>query len=499
MFSLTLQEFQTLAKKGNLIPLYAEIPADLDTPVSAFLKIRSGKYDFLLESATGGEKWGQYSFLGTNPRMVLKVRNDQLTLLSGKKKTVQTISGDPLSAVKEVMKPFKPVEVPGLPRFFGGAVGFLSYDVVRSFEKIKEASLDDLGVEEAFFVIADTLLMFDNFKQTIKIVVNIYLDGTSVKGLYQKACVKIETLVRQLRKPIPSVSKKKKTTPETPRVRHTEKEFMGMVEKAREYIKAGDVFQVVLSTRYEAKTDIDPFELYRVLRRLNPSPYLYFLHFDDLAVVGASPEVMVRLEGKRAELRPIAGTRRRGYTEKEDLELEEELREDPKERAEHIMLVDLGRNDLGRVCEIGSVTVDELEIVERYSHVMHLVSHVSGMLKKGRDAYDLIRATFPAGTLTGAPKIRAMEIIEELEGLRRGVYGGCVGYIGFNGNCDTAIAIRTAFFKGKKVYVQAGAGIVFNSDARLEYKECQNKARGVLKALENVYGRTLCSPVMGQY
>lgn len=483
MFSHTFDEFKLLSKKGNLIPLYAEIPADLETPVSAFLKIRTGRHDFLLESVQGGEKWGQYSFLGTDPYLAFKARKDRVQVIRGKKIETLPVGRDPLEALKKIMSVFKPVEVQGLPRFFGGAVGFLSYDSVRHFETIPENSRDDFSVEDAYFVVADTLVLFDNFRQTIKVVVNVFLEGKATPEIYRKACSRIRKIVSKLQGNLPKVSQKA-SGKLLMKARHTEAQYSQMVSKAKEYIQAGDIFQVVLSTRFEGKTTVDPFELYRVLRRKNPSPYLYFLAFDGLSVVGASPEVMVRLENSHVELRPIAGTRRRGATEKEDLELEVELREDPKERAEHIMLVDLGRNDLGRVSEMGSVHVDELEVVERYSHVMHLVSHVSGRLKKGRDAFDVLRATFPAGTLSGAPKIRAMEIIEELEGLRRGVYGGCIGYISFTGNLDTAIAIRTAVFKDGKVFVQAGAGIVYNSQAASEYKECVNKAKGVLKALE---------------
>lgn len=486
MVSLSFKEFQQAAKQGNLIPIYDEVPADLDTPVSAFLKIRTGKNDFLLESVEGGEKWARYSFLGSNPSVIFSSKNGKIEIKEGRSTQILNVKTDPLKVLKKKMKEYKPVKVKGLPRFYGGAVGCLGYDVVRNFEKLPDAGRDDLNLPDVFFMITDTLILFDNFRQVIMVVANIHLKkGDNLSKKYDEALRKIKSLTRKLKSPFSQkhvqTSKKKETKLVA---RHTSKQYEKMVERVKEYIAAGDVFQTVISTRFEGETDVKPFELYRCLRRLNPSPYMYYIETDDFCVVGASPEVMVRMEDRKVSLRPIAGTRKRGKNYEEDLALEEELKADPKERAEHIMLVDLGRNDLGRISKVGTVKVDELEVIERYSHVMHIVSHVSGVLKAGKDAYDIIRAAFPAGTLSGAPKIRAMEIIDEMEMSRRGFYGGCVGYIGFSGNLDTAITIRTALFKGKKVYVQAGAGIVYNSDPKMEYKECKNKAQSLVRALE---------------
>lgn len=490
MISLTFDQFKERSQKGNLIPVYLQILADLDTPVSAFMKIRTGKNDFLLESVVGGEKWGRFSFLGTEPQVVLKSHGLEVEIIRGHKKEIVKVEKDPLEVYRNFLDRYHPVIEEELPRFFGGAVGFLSYDMVRFFEKLPVTAEDELGLPESCFVITDTVVIFDNVSQVMRIVCNIHLDGTKgLKEAYQEGLHKIEKLAKKLGKPCPvfnSRSLKEAGQSALPlTASHSEADFCVLVEKAKEYIRAGDIFQVVVSTRFEGKIRIPPFELYRAIRRINPSPYLYFLQLEEAAIVGASPELMVRLEEKKVDLRPIAGTRRRGRTLEEDQAMEEELKKDPKERAEHIMLVDLGRNDLGRVCQAGSVKVDEQEVVERYSHVIHLVSHVSGILKEGLNAFDVIRATFPAGTLTGAPKIRAMEIIEELEGKRRGIYGGAVGYISFSGNMDMAITIRTALILKEKIIIQAAAGIVYDSVPRLEYKECFNKAKGMMEALKN--------------
>lgn len=491
MLSLTLEQFKALAKKGNLIPIYKEIPADLETPISAFLKISSGKYDFLFESVVGGEEWGRYSFLGSEPAAIFRSRGPDIEIIEGKKEIKLKVEKDPLNALREYLSKYNSVSVPGLPRFFGGAVGYLSYDLVRHFEKIPDTAEDELKFYDCCFMITDTVVIFDNVRKVMQVAANVRINGSgSLDKCYKEGVGKIEKLIKKIQEGSGGreVKKIKKPKDESPALipNHTETEFCHLVEKAREYIKAGDIFQVQVSTCFEGEINVEPFDLYRAIRRINPSPYLYFLEVDGMSIVGASPELMVRLEGKKVELRPIAGTRRRGRDQAEDEALEEELKNDPKELAEHIMLVDLGRNDLGRVCEAASVQVDEREIIERYSHVMHLVSHVSGILKKGCDVYDVIRATFPAGTLTGAPKIRAMEIIEELEGKRRGIYGGAVGYIGFTGNMDMAITIRTALILKKRIYVQAAAGIVYDSIPRLEYKECCNKAMGMLEALQCV-------------
>lgn len=495
MISLTYENFVDLTEKGNLIPVYQEIPADLETPVSAFLKIRTGENDFLLESVVGGEEWGRYSFLGSQPAALFRSRGLDVEIIEGHKREKKKVKKDPLEALKEYLAKFQPVIVPELPRFFGGAVGYLAYDMVRHFERLPQTAEDDLELYDSYFMINDTVIVFDNLRQVIKVVANVFVDpGKPKRQLYEEGLHKIEKLVKKLQGPLSSVDMKpfrgnnSQVSAVELQASHSEAEFCELVEKTKHYIEAGDVFQTVVSTRFEGPSNIPPFELYRSIRRINPSPYLYFLQFEDMAIVGASPEVMVRLEEGKVEVRPIAGTRKRGKDPAEDLKMETELKKDPKERAEHIMLVDLGRNDVGRVAEVGTVSVDELEVIEKYSHVMHLVSHVSGKLKKGLDAFDVIRAAFPAGTLTGAPKIRAMEIIEELEDKRRGIYGGSVGYISFTGNADTAITIRTALFKGGKIYLQAGAGIVYNSVPRLEYKECKNKAEGMLKALRTIAG-----------
>lgn len=488
MKSLSFSEFKKKAQKGNLVPIFKEIPADLDTPVSAFMKIQSGKHNFLLESVEGGDKWARYSFLGTKPRAVIRSRQGKVELIEKGKRFSKKMEGDPLYFLEDYLSQYKAVDSDELPRFSGGAVGYLAYDMLRYFEKIPATAKDELQLYDYYFLITDTLIVFDNLRKVMSLVVNQVVDKKkSLKNQYDEAQKKIDDLHKKLKRAVPqrkNLSRNKAKKKISMKPLHQEKKFCSLVDRAKEYIKAGDIFQVQISNRFQAKTELDPFKLYRSIRRINPSPYLFYYDMDDIAIVGASPEVMVRLEDEKVEVRPIAGTRRRGYDYQEDLFFEEELKNDPKELAEHIMLVDLGRNDVGRVSQIGSVHVDELEIVERYSHVMHLVSHVSGKIKKGKSAFDVIRATFPAGTLTGAPKIRSMEIIEELEGRRRGLYGGCVGYISFNQNMDFAITIRTALFKDQKVYVQAAGGIVYDSIPRMEFKESQNKARAMLKAIE---------------
>jgi anthranilate synthase component 1 len=384
---------------------------------------------------------------------------------------------------------FRPVPTPGLPRFFGGAVGFVSYDVVRAFERLPSSQPDDLGLPDACFVITDTLVIFDNLRQTVKVVANAVVDGPAdAERAHAAACARIDAIIARLATPCPPlrvIDPNAAGTPAPLSSNTTPERFKGAVLRAKEYILAGDVFQVVLSQRFEApRGGADVFDVYRALRVVNPSPYMFHLSLPGVMVTGASPEVLVRLEDGRVTVRPIAGTRPRGVNPIEDAHLEAELLADPKERAEHVMLIDLGRNDVGRVAKSGSVRVDEQFVVERYSHVMHLVSHVSGALAEGLGPFDVLRACFPAGTLSGAPKIRAMEIIEELEPCRRGLYGGAVGYLSFTGNLDFAIAIRTLLSRGDQVYVQAGAGIVADSDPEAEYQESVNKARAVIRALQ---------------
>ncbi len=512
MLKPTLREFETLARAGyNLIPVAREIAADLETPVSAFLKVTRGDYSFLLESVRGGEKWGRYTFLGTEPSMVVRAGGGQIDLIrpaSAGQDGVASIESrrvdNCFDALHHELKRFRAPELPELPRFFGGAVGFLAYDLVRLFEpKIPNSVRDDLGVPELYLMFTDTVLVFDNVRQTLKIIANVALDEfASADAAYRAAHEKIERMINRLRSAaLPPCLKasppnQRGSMPGLPQRQQraeprdiaitsnmTREDYVSMVSAAKDYIAAGDIIQVVPSQRFEAPLTAHPFNLYRSLRTINPSPYMFYLRLGDFTLVGASPETMVRVEGRQITLRPIAGTRPRGANELEDLALERELLADPKERAEHIMLVDLGRNDVGRVAKIGSVKVTELMTVERYSHVMHIVSNVVGELNDGMDAFDAFRATFPQGTVSGAPKIRAMEIIDELEPVRRGVYAGAVGYFSFTGNTDTAIALRTLLVKGDHVYIQAGGGVVADSDPAAEYDESCNKARAMIRAL----------------
>ncbi|WP_306533736.1 anthranilate synthase component I [Geobacter sp.] len=484
MYFPDFETFRSLASQGNLIPVCREIMADMDTPVSAFRKIDDGPYSFLLESIEGGEKWGRYSFLGANPTTVIRTLGTTVELVTNGE-VHATTSDDPLGFVREYLSRFRPVELPGLPRFFGGAVGYLGYDMVRHFERLATEKPAVIGAWDSCFVITDTILIFDTMRQKITVVSNAHLeDGQAPEAAYAEAIARVDALIAKLRAPLPAM-------PAAPAVRTVSfasnvprEAFEAAVEKSKEYVRAGDIIQVVLSQRFSGELTVEPLAIYRVLRTLNPSPYMFFLRMDDTLVVGASPEVMVRKEGDRVELRPIAGTRPRGATVEEDERLAEELLADPKERAEHVMLVDLGRNDLGRVCRTGTVKVSELMVIERYSHVMHIVSNVEGELEEGKDAFDVVRATFPAGTLSGAPKVRAMEIIDELEPVRREVYGGAVGYFSFSGNMDLAIAIRTLVIRDGMVHLQAGAGIVADSNPAAEYQETVNKAMAVVKAIE---------------
>jgi anthranilate synthase component 1 len=485
------REFLEQARRWNLVPVYREILADLETPVSAYLKIAQGRHAFLLESVEGGEKWGRYSFLGTDPALTFTVRGRDVTIERRNGARQHETTDDPLVTLRGLLGRYHAASAAGLPRFHGGAVGYLGYDVVRFFERLPASLEDDLGLPEVSLLVPDVFLAFDRMSHTIKVIVNVMLDeGIDPGSAYTAAVARIDETVERLgRACVPAP--RRATLPATggaPRSNMTPAEYGRVVERAKEYIRAGDVIQVVVAQRFERPLATAPFDVYRRLRVLNPSPYMFFLQLGDVALAGASPEVMARVEGGEITVRPIAGTRPRGRTEAEDEALERELREDPKERAEHIMLVDLGRNDVGRVARVGSVRVTEQMIVERYSHVMHLVSNVCGTLAPGRDCFDAFRATFPAGTLSGAPKVRAMEIIEELEGVRRGVYGGAVGYFGFSGNMDTCITIRTAVAVGGRLYVEAGAGIVADSNPEAEHQECVNKARAVFQAAEMAEG-----------
>ncbi len=474
------KEFLKLAKKANVIPVYREILADLLTPVSAFLKVKDG-YSYLLESVEGEEKIARFSFIGIEPSIIFKSKANNIELIrNGKKKKFFTNS--PLDEIKKIMDGFKPARVKGLPRFSGGLVGYMGYDMVRFFEELEDENTDTLDLEDSIFMLADTLIVFDHSTHKIKIVVNAY---SKSEAAYDKTVKKIDTLVKKLGESRKSQHiKPKKKKPHKIRSNFTKKEFENSVKRAKEYIKAGDIIQVVLSQRFQTMLNCDPLDVYRELRSLNPSPYMYYLNFGDIKMIGSSPELLVRCENDKVETRPIAGTRPRGKDEEEDKRLEEELLRDIKERAEHVMLVDLGRNDIGRVCKPGSVKVSEFMFVEKYSHVMHIVSNCVGRLADGFNAYDVLRAAFPAGTVSGAPKIRAMEIIDELENTRRGPYAGAVGYFSFSGNMDTCINIRTILVKGKDAFIQAGAGIVADSVPAREYQETANKAKAMMQAIE---------------
>jgi len=484
MYFPDIAAFQKLASQGNLIPVYREIMADMDTPVTAFKKLDDGRFSFLLESIEGGEKWARYSFLGSNPSKIIRSKGTTVEIITNGTTTSITAE-DPLDCIRTALARYIPVEVAGLPRFFGGAVGYLGYDMVRHFEHLPSDRPAELDAYDSYFLITDTIVIFDNVSQKIKVVSNAHLDGDKTTDqAYQEAAESIEAIIKRLRMPLPAGSAPPFEKAVELRSNVSREEFEASVEKAKEYVRSGDIIQVVLSQRFSGNLSADPFDIYRVLRTLNPSPYMFFLRLDDTVIAGASPEVMVRKEGRRVELRPIAGTRPRGSSAEADDELAHELMADPKERAEHVMLVDLGRNDLSRVCTTGSVTVSELMVVERYSHVMHIVSNVQGQLEDNRDAFDLVRATFPAGTLSGAPKVRAMQIIDELEPVRREIYGGAVGYFSFSGNMDLAITIRTLVIKDGKVHLQAGAGLVADSDPASEWQETVNKGMAVMKAIE---------------
>jgi anthranilate synthase component 1 len=487
MIQPTFKEFCRLAKQGNLIPVYEELLMDLETPLSFFKRLERDRYSFLLESVEGSERWARYSFLGTRPHRIFKAHGNRVTIIENGK-TQTRIADAPLKILEELLKGCQPVPVPGVPPFFGGALGYVSYDAVEQFHEIGNNKKDPLGMPEIFFVFVQTLVAFDNLKHTIKVIDNARVgEGANLRRAYDQSIARIRKVISSLRRKPRGIEPRDLTQSKgTRKFRSnlTQEGFEKAVIKAKEYIKAGDIIQVVLCQRLETETETDPFEIYRALRFINPSPYMFYLEMEDLRVIGSSPETMVRLTGDIIELRPIAGTRRRGATPEEERELEADLLADPKERAEHIMLVDLGRNDVGRVAEIGSVEVNELMAIERYSHVIHIVSNVRGKLASEKTPFDLFVSAFPAGTVSGAPKIRAMQIISELEPQKRGLYAGAIGYFGYNGNLDTCIVIRTIVMKGKKVFINTGAGIVADSDPASEYQETLNKARAMLRAIE---------------
>ena len=487
MYYPNKKEFIKLSRKGNLIPVYREVLADFETPLSAFTQIDEGAFSYLLESVEGGERIARYSFLGSKPSLIFMSKGSAITILDGKRKKTFRAKVSPLAEIKKLMEKFKYVPSSALPRFCGGLVGYMAYDVVRFFEKLPDKTKDDLKAPDSIFMLTDTILIFDHVDRKIKIVSNAFIEKDAHLA-YKTAIRKIEKIVKKLKNPHPAPfdrgPRKKPARKPLLKSNFTKRQFAQIVEKARKYIASGDIIQVVLSQRLKTDIRCRPFDIYRALRSINPSPYMFYLKCGEIYLVGSSPEIMVRCEDGKVELRPIAGTRPRGRDDDEDKKLAGELLRDPKERAEHIMLVDLGRNDVGRVCKFDSVKVSEFMAIEKYSHVMHIVSDVSGELKRGKDIYDVMRASFPAGTVTGAPKIRAMEIIDELENTKRGVYAGSVGYFSFSGNLDTGIAIRTIMVKKKTAYIQAGAGIVADSNPAREYRETLNKAKAMLKAIE---------------
>ncbi|MEI6135870.1 MAG: anthranilate synthase component I [Chloroflexota bacterium] len=471
----SLNDVRKMTGRGNVVPVYREVRADLETPVSAFLKVARGPYSFLLESVEGGERQGRYSFIGTEPYRVHAGQHEQ---------------GDPLDVVQAEMARFQTVEVPGLPRFHGGAVGYLGYEAVTHFEpRVPLGKKDVLGVPESWLMFTDTLLVFDHVKHTIKVVAHVRLD-CDIDASYRQGQAKIEELIARLGQPLGALPYVPNTGVRGHEVTSNwqQAEFLDAVARAKQYITGGDVIQVVLSQRFTRETGAHPFEVYRSLRAINPSPYLLYLQFGETSIVGSSPELLVNIEEGVVEVHPIAGTRPRGVDALDDARLAEELIHDPKEIAEHVMLLDLGRNDVGRVAATGSVEVTQRLDLEYYSHVMHIVSHVQGKLRDGMSAYDALRSSFPAGTVSGAPKIRAMEIIAELEPDRRGPYAGGVGFFDFRGNIETCITIRTLVMQGGLAHVQAGAGIVYDSDPQREYEECRQKARALLAAIDDAEG-----------
>ncbi|HJP41294.1 MAG TPA: anthranilate synthase component I [Dehalococcoidia bacterium] len=476
MLQPTLEQVREIAGtgEGNIVPVFREVVADMETPVSAFLKVARGKHSFLLESVEGGERLARYSFIGTEPYRVHRTGRD-------------TSAVDPLIEVEAELAQFKPVSVDSLPRFHGGAVGFMGYEVASYYERLPVPDEDPQGLPESVFLFLDSLVVFDHLQHVMKVVAHVRLDG-DVDSAYRQAEWRIEEIVGRLNQPLVRLPYSKSAAAGEVdrefRSNRTQEQFMGMVEKAKEYIVRGDTYQIQVSQRFARQTDAPPFEIYRALRSINPSPYMYFLELDELHVVGASPEMLIRVEDGVIETHPIAGTRRRGRDSLDETRMANELRDSEKERAEHIMLVDLARNDLGRVCEPGSVQVTSLMEIERYSHVMHMVSHVIGKLRDGTTPFNALRAYFPHGTVTGAPKIRTMEIIAELERERRGGYGGCVGYIDMSGNCDTALAIRTIWMKDGTAFIQAAGGVVHDSTPEEEHLESNNKARALMRAIE---------------
>jgi len=480
------EEFARLCRRGNMVPVYRQLMADALTPVLAFEKLEPDEHAFLLESTSGPEKIGRYCFLGSDPFALFQSAGRQVTIRDGEGERTYTVD-NPLEEFRDYLGRFSFVHLEELPRFACGAVGYMGYDVVRFVEELPDCPPDDRGVADIVFMFYDQIVIFDHLNKTIKVVCSQRVDGMSAEEAYDSAVATIENTIEKLKTPVSAVSDDIEPAGDItlPYESNFERDdYLDAVRRAKEYIRAGDIFQVVPSQRLMAKTSAEPFNIYRALRVINPSPYMFFLKFKDLHLIGSSPEVMVRVENRQVTVRPIAGTRRRGRNEEEDAELAADLLSDPKERAEHVMLVDLGRNDVGRVCKYDTVKADELMVIEKYSHVMHIVSNVTGELKDDLSALDALTACLPAGTLSGAPKIRAMQIIDELEPTKRGPYGGAVGYFDFSGNMDTCITIRTLVLDGQKAYVQAGGGIVADSVPETEFEETLNKAKAPLRAIQ---------------
>jgi anthranilate synthase component 1 len=488
----TFEEFVGLARQATVVPVYRQLIGDTLTPVSAFCKIQEGDWAFLFESVVGGERLGRYSFLGSGPFLRFQAFGTRVQIQDARPGSAGPLHEqehpDPLRLLEERLATYRAPHLPGLPRFCGGAVGYAGYDTVRYVERLPNPPPDDRALPDLCFALYDRMVIFDHLFKTVAAVAHAHVDAANLRGCYQAACDRVDRLVERLQQGVADLQ----LTDIEPvgeaslayRSNFEPAAFEAAVAKCKEYIKAGDIFQVVLSQRLQTETRARPFDIYRALRVVNPSPFLIYLKAGPVCLVGSSPEIMARVEGDRVTIRPLAGTRRRGRTEEEDERLAAELLADPKERAEHIMLVDLGRNDVGRVARYNTVQLSDVLTVERYSHVMHLCSTVTGRLQPGKSAFDALRSCLPAGTLSGAPKVRAMEIIDELEPHRRGPYGGAVGYFDFSGNMDTCIALRTLVIKGQTVYLQAGAGIVYDSVPELEREETLSKARGLLRALE---------------